>query len=476
MAFVSAGALTAGTTTVQPTAPASIVAGNLLLACVTSHCTTASTLSGSTTGWSLIAGVYPGPNVQVCEMWAKTAVGSDTMPTWNFSGGTQSAVDVSQFSGTVTLDQFGTNSGSASPLTTSCSGTDGGTGRLIVTIRNIRATVAGTITAETDNVNALGVGTGINVLATNATTSQADHHRSLYVTTATTGSSADNDVTTWTLSTGSTNYSSMVIASFKAGATEMSSLQPGWVFPRATAAQTYSGTLAPLAQWVAAVLVYTSATVPAQVTGAAGTAGNVQVALNWNSPANGGTPITSYTVTPYITGTPQTPITSIAVGDYSAATGTPYTVSPLVNGTTYTFTVTALNMLGAGAASAQSAGVTPAGSTVPSTPAAPAVVAGNATCQVTVTPPANGGSTILSYTFFCYQSTSLVAQQTQAGTTYSFPDLSNGTTYGFSVLATNVNGNSGTSTQTMATPQAPPGAGGMVLLPVTVNAQQSAIW
>ena len=69
--------------------------------------------------------------------------------------------------------------------------------------------------------------------------------------------------------------------------------------------------------------------------------------MSWTAPANGGSAITSYTVTPYIGTTAQTPTT---------VTGTPpatsTTVTGLTNGTAYTFTVTATNAIGTGPASA----------------------------------------------------------------------------------------------------------------------------
>ncbi len=70
--------------------------------------------------------------------------------------------------------------------------------------------------------------------------------------------------------------------------------------------------------------------------------------MSWTAPAfNGGKPITGYVVTPYINGVAQTatPFNS---------TATTQTVGGLVNGTTYTFTVAAINEIGTGPQSAQS--------------------------------------------------------------------------------------------------------------------------
>ncbi len=76
--------------------------------------------------------------------------------------------------------------------------------------------------------------------------------------------------------------------------------------------------------------------------------------VSWTAPANGGSPITSYTVTPYIgtTARPPTTVTGIP-----PATTT--TVAGLTNGTAYTFTVTATNAIGTGPASTASNAVTP---------------------------------------------------------------------------------------------------------------------
>ena len=77
--------------------------------------------------------------------------------------------------------------------------------------------------------------------------------------------------------------------------------------------------------------------------------------MSWTAPADtGGSAITSYTVTPFIGSTAQTPVT---VTGNPPATST--TVTGLTNGTTYTFTVSATNANGTGPASAPSNAVTP---------------------------------------------------------------------------------------------------------------------
>jgi hypothetical protein len=83
-------------------------------------------------------------------------------------------------------------------------------------------------------------------------------------------------------------------------------------------------------------------------------AGNASATVSWTAPSNGGSPITSYTVTPFIGATAQTP--TVVTGNPPA---TSTTVTGLTNGTAYTFKVTATNAIGTGPASAASNAVTP---------------------------------------------------------------------------------------------------------------------
>ena len=92
-------------------------------------------------------------------------------------------------------------------------------------------------------------------------------------------------------------------------------------------------------------------------------AGDRTAAVAWTAPADGGSTITSYTVTPYVSGVAQTPTTVAGNPPASSAA-----VTGLTNGTTYTFTVTATNAVGTGPASAPSNAVTPAGATAPAAP------------------------------------------------------------------------------------------------------------
>jgi Domain of unknown function (DUF4082)/Bacterial Ig domain/Fibronectin type III domain/Lysyl oxidase len=98
----------------------------------------------------------------------------------------------------------------------------------------------------------------------------------------------------------------------------------------------------------------TALTAPSAPTEAQVTAGNGSATVTWTAPANGGSPITSYTVTPYNGSTAQ-PATTVT-GSPPATTAT---INGLTNGTSYTFTVTATNTIGAGPPSSPSNAVTP---------------------------------------------------------------------------------------------------------------------
>ena len=100
-------------------------------------------------------------------------------------------------------------------------------------------------------------------------------------------------------------------------------------------------------------------TVPAQPATPTAAPGNGRAIVTWSPPANGGQPITGYT----ITGTPGG--TAVAGGSATAAV-----VFGLTNGTSYTFTVTARNVVGTGPPSAPSNAVVPNSRLVaPSSPA-----------------------------------------------------------------------------------------------------------
>ena len=186
----------------------------------------------------------------------------------------------------------------------------------------------------------------------------------------------------------------------------------------------------------------TAPMVPAAPAAVTATAGNASAQLAWTAPPDGGSAITSYTITPYVASVAQNAVT---------VTGTPpatsTAVTGLANGTAYTFTVSATNAVGPGPTSAASAPITPSvppPPTVPATPDRVSATAGNASAQLSWAPPADGGSAITSYTITPYLGT--VAQPpvtvtgNPPGTSVNVGGLSNGSSYTFTVAAANAVG------------------------------------
>ncbi|WP_234754091.1 fibronectin type III domain-containing protein [Arthrobacter ramosus] len=190
----------------------------------------------------------------------------------------------------------------------------------------------------------------------------------------------------------------------------------------------------------------TTPTAPAAPTGVTATAGNASATVSWTAPANGGSPITSYAITPHAGATTLAPVT--VTGNPPATTAN---ITGLSNGTAYTFTVTATNAIGTSPASAASAPVTPtAAATAPAAPTGVTATAGNASATVSWTAPANGGSAITSYAITPHAGATTLAPVTVTGnppaTTANITGLSNGTAYTFTVTATNAIGTSPAST------------------------------
>jgi hypothetical protein len=93
---------------------------------------------------------------------------------------------------------------------------------------------------------------------------------------------------------------------------------------------------------------------PSAPTGVTASPATGQAQVSWTAPNANGSPITGYTVTPYIGTTAQTPV------QVSNGSATSATVTGLTTGAAYTFKVSATNAVGTGAASAASNAVTPA--------------------------------------------------------------------------------------------------------------------
>ena len=201
----------------------------------------------------------------------------------------------------------------------------------------------------------------------------------------------------------------------------------------------------------------TPSTVPGAPTSVSATAGNAQATVSWTAPAsNGGASIESYTVT-------SSPGNRTATTNNGSTTSA--TVTGLNNGTAYTFTVVATNTNGNSSASSASASVTPSAPsgliTVPGAPRLVTVINGNLSAIVSWSAPiSNGGASIESYTVA--SNTGGFSEITQDGstTTVTITGLTRGTSYTFTVTATNSAGTSSPSQASQAivaaiTPNAP---------------------
>ena len=176
---------------------------------------------------------------------------------------------------------------------------------------------------------------------------------------------------------------------------------------------------------------------PAPVTAAGG---DTQATVSWTVPSpNGGGPVTSYTITPYIGSAAQTAITVNA-----PATST--TFAGLTNGTTYTFQVTAKNAIGSGLAATSNA-ITPA--VLPGAPGNVTATSSDACGTVKWTAPGAPGNLVNSYTVTPYaggtvqSSLALTVSARSQGavtTTGTVCGLNDGTSYTFQVAATNDTG------------------------------------
>ena len=180
------------------------------------------------------------------------------------------------------------------------------------------------------------------------------------------------------------------------------------------------------------------------------TAGNGSVGLSWSAPSsNGGATVTDYAVFRSTTSGSE----SFLANTGGALT---YSDSGLMNGTTYYYTVAAINSAGTGALSNERS-ATPR--TTPGAPILNTPTAGNGTVGLSWSAPtSNGGATITNYAV--YRSTTSGSEAFLANTggalTYSDSGLTNGTTYYYKVAAINSAGTGALSNERSATPSAPP--------------------
>jgi len=202
--------------------------------------------------------------------------------------------------------------------------------------------------------------------------------------------------------------------------------------PSVSAASTVNVTV--VTYGVAGAASYTYTDKPGTPAAPSATAGITSATVSWTAPASNNSAITGYIVTPYLNGVAQAPVS------YDASTTT-RTVTGLTAGASYTFTVTAVNGVGTGAASPQSSAVIPY--TLPGAPAIGSVSPGDSAATVNWTAPAsNGGSAITGYVVTPYIAGVAQAPQTftSTATTQAVTGLTPGTSYTFKVAAINAAG------------------------------------
>jgi Fibronectin type III domain len=178
-----------------------------------------------------------------------------------------------------------------------------------------------------------------------------------------------------------------------------------------------------------------AATAPGAPKGVTAVAGSAQATVSWTAPAsNGGSAITSYTVT------------SVPGGETAAASGTATsaTVTGLTNGTAYRFYVTATNAAGKSAPSGSSALITPAAAAVPAAPVITGVLARASAVELAWSVPDTGASGLTGYVITAYSGGSKVTTATEAAsaTDATVTGLTNGTQYVFTIMATDGTGSS----------------------------------
>lgn len=194
-----------------------------------------------------------------------------------------------------------------------------------------------------------------------------------------------------------------------------------------------------------------------------------QATISWDAPAwDGGSPVTGYTVV------------ASPGGQTCTTTGeTSCTITGLTDGTTYTFTVAAINSAGTGPASPASAGVTPKGA--PSAPTGVTATPRDSAAAISWTAPfSNGGWSLSGYQATAtptaglgYESLPTRACTTMGSTTCSVGGLTNGITYTVTVTASNTGNFTGPPATTTVIPY-PAGVLDSAAVKVWLDAQDSA--
>lgn len=164
----------------------------------------------------------------------------------------------------------------------------------------------------------------------------------------------------------------------------------------------------------------------------AAVAENGRATVNWSPSDPNGSPILSYTVTPYLNGN--------ALNDKTQTVGgavTSVVITGLTNGSTYTFKVVATNAVGSSDESGPSGPTDPKGE--PSAPTNVSALAGDEQAEISWSEPADNGSAILGYTVRARVAASdaVVISQPATMSPATLHGLTNGVAYYFTVQAAN---------------------------------------
>jgi fibronectin type 3 domain-containing protein len=204
-------------------------------------------------------------------------------------------------------------------------------------------------------------------------------------------------------------------------------------------------------------------TIPATPGGFSATAGNGQVALNWNA----STGATSYNVKRSLSsGGPYSPLLNVMSNAHID--------TAVLNGNTYYYVVSAVNSAGESNNSSQSSATPVVPVSIPATPTGLTATAGNN--QVSLSWAASNGAAGYRLKRAASSGGPYVQIATPTSTNYLDASAANGITYFYVVAATNTAGDSSDSSPASATPVAPIPAAPTGLAATAGNAQVVLNW